>query len=52
MFENRPLTIAASVGLAVYPDDGDNPDVLLEHADQSMYAAKRRKKCANRESSG
>lgn len=31
----------ASVGLVVYPDDGDSADVLLRHADLAMYSAKR-----------
>jgi diguanylate cyclase (GGDEF)-like protein len=43
-FEGQPLKIGASVGLAVYPDDGDQPEVLIEKADQAMYEAKRAKK--------
>jgi diguanylate cyclase (GGDEF)-like protein len=43
-FEGEPLQIGASIGLAIGPDDGDEPDVLLELADRDMYAAKRRKK--------
>lgn len=31
----------ASVGLVVYPDDGDSADALLRRADQAMYSAKR-----------
>jgi len=31
----------ASVGLVMYPDDGQDTDVLLRHADEAMYAAKR-----------
>jgi diguanylate cyclase (GGDEF)-like protein/PAS domain S-box-containing protein len=31
----------ASVGVALFPDDGQDPDTLLRHADMAMYAAKR-----------
>ena len=34
------LTISASVGVTVFPDDGVDPDLLLRHADQAMYIAK------------
>jgi diguanylate cyclase (GGDEF)-like protein len=43
-FEGRSLAIGASVGVAIFPDDGDQPEVLLERADQSMYVAKQAKK--------
>lgn len=32
--------ISASVGIALYPQDGKNPESLLKHADLAMYAAK------------
>jgi diguanylate cyclase (GGDEF)-like protein/PAS domain S-box-containing protein len=31
----------ASVGVALFPDDGADADTLLRHADMAMYAAKR-----------
>jgi diguanylate cyclase (GGDEF)-like protein len=40
-FEQHALSLSASVGLAVFPEDGGEPDALLEKADQSMYAIKR-----------
>jgi diguanylate cyclase (GGDEF)-like protein len=36
----QALYISASIGVAVYPDDGEDLDVLLRAADSSMYAAK------------
>jgi diguanylate cyclase (GGDEF)-like protein/PAS domain S-box-containing protein len=32
--------ITASIGITVFPDDGENVDRLLKHADQAMYQAK------------
>jgi diguanylate cyclase (GGDEF)-like protein/PAS domain S-box-containing protein len=32
--------ISASVGIALYPTDAPEPEQLLRHADQAMYAAK------------
>ena len=44
----RPLSIAGhtlqtatSIGITVYPMDGDTPDILLKNADSAMYEAKR-----------
>ena len=35
------LQIRASLGLTVYPEDSSDPDELLRHADQALYAIKR-----------
>ena len=43
-FQNHQMTLAASIGCAVFPDDGTKMDDLLEKADQSMYEMKRSRK--------
>lgn len=40
-FDECKITISASIGTAVYPDDGNDLDKLLHHADAGMYAMKR-----------
>lgn len=37
------LSISASIGIAVYPEHGENIHSLLSHADIAMYIAKRNK---------
>ncbi len=39
--EGHEVTVTPSIGISVYPDDGDEADVLLKHADLAMYYAKR-----------
>ena len=36
------LAVTASIGIAVFPDNGEDPETLLRHADMAMYAAKQR----------
>lgn len=36
----RELHISSSIGIAVYPENGDHEDMLLKHADRAMYQAK------------
>ena len=38
--DGHELFVTASVGIAVYPDDGGDVDALLKSADVAMYAAK------------
>ena len=38
--EGKDLTVGASIGIAMAPDDGDDPSTLLKHADIAMYRAK------------
>jgi predicted signal transduction protein with EAL and GGDEF domain len=38
--DGHQVTISASVGIAIAPDDGDNPDQILKNADMALYRAK------------
>jgi diguanylate cyclase (GGDEF)-like protein/PAS domain S-box-containing protein len=40
--DGTEVQITASVGIAVYPEDGDTEDVLIRNADAAMYFAKER----------
>ena len=42
IIDGNELFVTASIGIAVYPADGDSADHLLRHADAAMYEAKRR----------
>jgi len=35
------LQVSASIGVTLYPQDGVDADILIRHADQAMYQAKR-----------
>ncbi len=38
--EGHEVQVSASLGYAVYPDDGTDPETLLKNADAAMYHAK------------
>ncbi len=38
---NNVLRLSASIGISLYPDDGDEADMLIDRADAAMYLAKR-----------
>ena len=38
--DGHQLVIGVSIGIALAPDDGDNPDELLKNADLALYRAK------------
>ncbi|MBF0166525.1 MAG: EAL domain-containing protein [Alphaproteobacteria bacterium] len=40
LVEDRELFVTTSIGISVFPEDGDNPEVLVKNADIAMYRAK------------
>jgi GGDEF domain-containing protein len=40
--DGHDVSISASVGVSVYPDDGTSPDDLMRQADGAMYRDKQR----------
>ncbi len=38
--DGRHIVIGTSIGIAIAPGDGTNPDVLLKNADMALYLAK------------
>lgn len=41
--DGQEMVSGVSIGIALYPEDGDNVDLLLRNADKAMYDGKRRK---------
>jgi diguanylate cyclase (GGDEF)-like protein len=40
--EGHEITATVSIGIAVYPDDGEDVETLVKHADRALYHAKER----------
>ena len=38
--KGHEVTVTASIGISVFPDDGTDPDTLIQYADTAMYRAK------------
>jgi diguanylate cyclase (GGDEF)-like protein len=41
--DGHVVSVTASVGIAIYPDDGEDVDTLIARADAAMYRKKRRR---------
>ena len=44
IIDNQELRITASIGISMYPQDGDNAETLIKNADTAMYKAKEKGK--------
>ncbi len=42
MVEGREYYIPGSMGITIYPEDGQDVETLLKHSDMAMYAAKKK----------
>jgi diguanylate cyclase (GGDEF)-like protein len=40
MIKGNELLVTTSIGISVFPNDGENPEILLRNADAAMYRAK------------
>jgi diguanylate cyclase (GGDEF)-like protein/PAS domain S-box-containing protein len=38
--QGQAVSVSASIGISLFPDDNTDPDTLLRHADQAMYQDK------------
>jgi diguanylate cyclase (GGDEF)-like protein len=43
--KNTAIQIGISIGISIYPDHGDNPELLLKKADLALYQAKENRGC-------
>ena len=39
--KSQKLQLSASIGISIFPQDGEESEKLLENADQAMYKAKK-----------
>jgi len=43
VFEGQEIRVSTSIGVSLCPDDGDDPDMLINNADIAMYQAKEKR---------
>jgi diguanylate cyclase (GGDEF)-like protein/PAS domain S-box-containing protein len=48
--DGQTIEVGVSAGIAMYPEDGQDPDALMRRADRAMYSVKRRHHISARES--
>ena len=41
VIDGKEAVVSASIGIAIFPEHGQDPEVLMQHADAAMYIAKR-----------
>lgn len=44
LIDGHSINVSASIGISLYPSHGNNPELLLQHADVAMYHAKNNNK--------
>lgn len=49
LVDGDEIEVGVSAGIALYPEDGQDPDTLMQRADRTMYSVKRRHHGAARE---
>ena len=42
MIKDNQIYVNTSIGIALYPDDGEKEEVLIKSADKAMYSAKKK----------
>jgi diguanylate cyclase (GGDEF)-like protein/PAS domain S-box-containing protein len=45
LMDGQEFSLSASIGISLYPKDGENIETLLKNADIAMYRAKERRNC-------
>jgi diguanylate cyclase (GGDEF)-like protein/PAS domain S-box-containing protein len=40
ILQGQTITLSASIGVSIFPEDNSSPDTLLRHANQAMYQTK------------